>query len=164
MKRQRTKAEFSPSTSAAALAAERISPRIQNFENANGYEACEKGMPDDNDTSSGSENHETFNDPDRVHYTAEDYEVIEDLHDTYEFEVKDLMAAIGLHPERSAPTLIELCCEEDSIISQTVIANGGQAYRCGLHNGFDILTEQGVQKVIHLIEDVHPDLLWVSFP
>ena len=83
MKRQRTKAEFSPSTSAAALAAERISPRIQNFENANGYEACEKGMPDDNDTSSGSENHETFNDPDRVHYTAEDYEVIEDLHDTY---------------------------------------------------------------------------------
>ena len=164
MKRQRTKAEFSPSTSAAALAAERISPRIQNFENANGYEACEKGMIDDNDTSSGSENHETSPDPDRVHYTAEDYEVIEDLRDTYEFEVKDLMAAIGLHPERSAPTVIELCCEEDSIISQTVIANGGQAYRCGLHNGFDILTEQGVQKVIHLIEDVHPDLLWVSFP
>ena len=123
-----------------------------------------KGLFDDNETSSGSDNHETSNDPDRVHYTAEDYEVIEDLHDTYEFEVKELMAAIGLHPERSAPTVIELCCEEDSIISQTVIANGGQAYRCGLHNGFDILTEQGVQKVIHLIEDVHPDLLWVSFP
>ncbi|CAK9116829.1 unnamed protein product, partial [Durusdinium trenchii] len=100
MKRQRTKAEFSPSTSAAALAAARISPGIQNFENANGYEACEKGMCDDNETSSGSENHETSNDPDRVHYTAEDYEVIEDLHDTYEFEVKELMAAIGLHPER----------------------------------------------------------------
>ena len=44
--------------------------------------------------------------------------------------------------------LMELCCEKDSLLSTYMEKGGGTAFRAGLFNGFDLMTEHGTQLAI----------------
>eukprot|EP00435_Cladocopium_sp_Y103_P026888 s2772_g6.t1 len=67
----------------------------------------------------------------------------------------------GLHRQLD---LMELCCEKDSLLSTYMEKSGGTAFRAGLHNGFDLMTEHGTQLAIAAVKKLKPKLLWVSFP
>ena len=60
--------------------------------------------------------------------------------------------------------LMELCCEKDSLLSTYMEKGGGTAFRAGLFNGFDLMTEHGTQLAIAAVRRLKPKLLWASFP
>ena len=79
-------------------------------------------------------------------------------------EIDELFIALQAeHPGR-VPLVLELCCEEDSGITAAVERRGGRGIRCGLHNGCDLNKKSGFNKVLSLIKEEKPDLLWVSLP
>ena len=57
--------------------------------------------------------------------------------------------------------LLELCCPEDSTLSQVVMDRGGKAHRCGLPY-YDMLTQLGGDRVLQALDELEPRLLWVS--
>ena len=60
--------------------------------------------------------------------------------------------------------LMELCCEEESLLTKTWRSSGGRAGRMGLHNKCDLLTDSGTQEAIRLVQLHRPEILWVAFP
>ena len=62
------------------------------------------------------------------------------------------------------PTVLELCCEEDSGLTKALEQRGGRGIRCGLFNGCDLNKKSGFHKVMTLIRDEQPDLVWVALP
>ena len=60
--------------------------------------------------------------------------------------------------------LLELCCEENSILTETVKKLGGNAERAGLFNGCDLLKADGRAKIKKIIEERRPRWIWISFP
>ena len=70
----------------------------------------------------------------------------------------------AMSPDYKAPTVLELCCEENSGITKAVEARGGRGIRCGLFNGCDLNKKAGFRKVYNLIVDEKPDVLWLALP
>ena len=79
-------------------------------------------------------------------------------------ESEECFHAINQNPEETKLDLMELCCEKESLLSHHMIKSGGTAFRAGLHNGFDLMTEHGTQMAINAVNRLKPRLLWVSFP
>ena len=48
--------------------------------------------------------------------------------------------------------LMELCCVDNSNLSQAITDANGVAMRCGLFNGFDLGTNKGLVRAKHLID------------
>ena len=59
---------------------------------------------------------------------------------------------------------VELCCEEHSLMSTAWERTGGTAARIGLFNNFNLLTENGTQRALQVIESHRPKVMWISFP
>ena len=60
--------------------------------------------------------------------------------------------------------IMELCCEEESLLTKTWRSSGGKAGRMGLFNKCDLLTDAGTQEAIRLVRLHRPEILWVAFP
>ena len=80
-------------------------------------------------------------------------------------EMEECFGNLIIHdgPQRQLD-LMELCCEKDSLLSTYMEKGGGTAFRAGLFNGFDLMTEHGTQLAITAVQKLKPKLLWVSFP
>ena len=60
--------------------------------------------------------------------------------------------------------VMEVCCEADSLLVTMVEKNGGRGIRLGLFNGFDLLTDAGLQKALQAVREHRPKVLWISMP
>ena len=60
--------------------------------------------------------------------------------------------------------VMEVCCEEDSLLVTMVEQRGGRGMRLGLFNGYDLLTDSGLQKPIQSLREHRPRVLWISMP
>ena len=60
--------------------------------------------------------------------------------------------------------IMELCCEEGSIITKVVNSQNGVGIRCGLFNGCDLLKTSGRRKVYELLHSEEPDVVHVALP
>eukprot|EP00435_Cladocopium_sp_Y103_P011911 s1821_g3.t1 len=116
------------------------------------YEAAEEGILPDGSNVNGQQLSQQH-----LEYL---YAATEDA----ERDVQVAMDELGLRRNREPFKVLELCCEADSGISEAVEKLGGKAIRCGLHNGCDLLRESGVVKVMQIVEEEKPDVIWVSFP
>ena len=80
---------------------------------------------------------------------------------------QDLVAAFRDLPQQADSPhldLMELCCEENSLLVKMWEMSGGKGGRLGLHNGCDLCTEQGTQEALRLVHLHRPHFLWISFP
>eukprot|EP00435_Cladocopium_sp_Y103_P056702 s464_g19.t1 len=83
----------------------------------------------------------------------------------YVMECEELFHSVNApYYEGRLPTLMELCCEEDSGATRAIEAQGGRGIRCGLFNGCDLSKKSGFNKVLTLIQTEKPDVLLVSLP
>lgn len=74
-------------------------------------------------------------------------------------------ATLECVPEPSRPVdVMELCCEMDSLLVKTVEQMGGTGIRLGLFNGYNLLSDAGLQRVLEAIRRYRPKVLWVSMP
>ena len=88
----------------------------------------------------------------------------EALHFHHE-ELEECFHNLRSPEDRQRPLdLMELCCEKDSLLSTCMEKSGGTAFRAGLHNGFDLMTESGTELASAAVYRLRPKLLWVSFP
>ena len=60
--------------------------------------------------------------------------------------------------------LMEVCCSENSTLTETICDKGGRAYRVGLGNKMDMSTTHGVDRACRFAEVVKPRWMWVSSP
>ena len=90
----------------------------------------------------------------RIHLSLEEY---------FE-EFDDNVFECGRLRECDMLDVLELCCEEDSLLTATVLKMGGKAERAGLFNGCDLLKESGREKVKEIIRTRKPRWIWVSYP
>ena len=60
--------------------------------------------------------------------------------------------------------VMEVCCEMDSLLVKTVEQMGGTGMRLGLFNGYNLLTDAGLQRVLEAIRRYRPKVLWISMP
>lgn len=60
--------------------------------------------------------------------------------------------------------LLEVCCPWDSPLSAAVVEAGGQAFRMGIHNGYDLATKAGLTKALETLRQLRPRYLHVSPP
>ena len=60
--------------------------------------------------------------------------------------------------------VMEVCCEEDSLLVTMVEQRGGRGMRLGLFNGYDLLTDSGLQKAVQAVREHRPRVLWISMP
>lgn len=60
--------------------------------------------------------------------------------------------------------LLEVCCGPDSSLTNMVTEQGGKAMRLGLHNGYDMSTQSGLQKALRVLHVHKPRWVWVSAP
>ena len=85
--------------------------------------------------------------------------------DKFNSEIDELFVALkALAPGDRPPTVLELCCEEDSGLTKALELRGGRGIRCGLFNGCDLNKKSGFNKVFGLIRDEKPDAVWVALP
>eukprot|EP00435_Cladocopium_sp_Y103_P024092 s1073_g5.t2 len=85
--------------------------------------------------------------------------------DKFNSEVDELFVTLNaLIPDGRPPTVMELCCEEDSGLTKAIELRGGRGLRCGLFNGCDLSKQSGFNKVKTLIEQERPDVVWVALP
>lgn len=82
----------------------------------------------------------------------------------YQDEIEDLFTVLNINNREKPPTVMELCCEEDSGITTALEKIGGIGHRCGLFNGYDLLKADGFERAMQTLEVERPDALWVSFP
>ena len=83
----------------------------------------------------------------------------------YVMECEELFHGLHVpHYEGRLPTVMELCCEEDSGVTKAMESLGGRGLRCGLFNGCDLSKKSGFNKVMHLLQTEKPDVLLVSLP
>ena len=75
-------------------------------------------------------------------------------------EFQDAMSAV----EASTCDLLEVCCSDQSRLTQTVQSAGGVAYRVGIQNNMDLTTEIGGERARQFAEKVKPRWLWISTP
>ncbi len=66
--------------------------------------------------------------------------------------------------ETSCCDLLEVCCSENSLLTEVINNKGGKAYRVGLSNKMDMSTHQGVSRACEFAEIVRPRWLWFSIP
>ena len=62
-----------------------------------------------------------------------------------------MMTLTTTNSEGRPPTVLELCCEENSGITRAIELRGGRGIRCGLFNGCDLNKRSGFNKVMNLI-------------
>ena len=90
------------------------------------------------------------------------------LNDALHFHHEELEECFGnvvsQGEQRRQLDLLELCCEKDSLLSTCMEKAGGTAFRAGLFNGFDLMTDHGTELAISAVKKLKPKLLWVSFP
>ena len=60
--------------------------------------------------------------------------------------------------------LIEVCAPWDSPLCQAVRELGGTALALGIHNGYDLTTQEGYRKAISTIRELRPRYLHISPP
>ena len=60
--------------------------------------------------------------------------------------------------------LLEVCCGPDSSLTNMVVEQGGKAMRLGLHNGYDLSTQAGLQKALRVVFVHKPRWIWFSPP
>ena len=60
--------------------------------------------------------------------------------------------------------LMEVACSENSVLTQEALRQVGDrlAQRFSLHNGYDLTTSEGVQKLKKAVRDFKPVHLWIS--
>ena len=75
----------------------------------------------------------------------------------------EIYACGGLREEDRLDVL-ELCCEENSLLTDTINKMGGKAERAGLFNGCDILKVGGRERIRHIIRIRRPKWIWVAYP
>ena len=75
----------------------------------------------------------------------------------------EIYACGGLREEDRLDVL-ELCCEENSLLTDTINKMGGKAERAGLFNGCDILKVEGRERIRQIIRTRHPKWIWVAHP
>ena len=73
--------------------------------------------------------------------------------DKFNSEIDEPCATLNvLAPDGCPPTMLELCCEEDSGLTKAIERRGGRGIRCGLFNGCDLNKQSGFNKVMALID------------
>ena len=83
----------------------------------------------------------------------------------YQDAIEELFVTLNVNdPNYKVPTILELCCEENSGITSAVESRGGRGIRCGLFNGCDLNKKSGFTKAYNLISQERPDVLWVALP
>ncbi len=60
--------------------------------------------------------------------------------------------------------VLELCCEEGSLLTKAVWQAGGKSGRAGLFNSCDLLRPEGRENVRRLLREHRPRWLWLAFP
>ena len=96
--------------------------------------------------------------------TSEESAFLVNEAENYTGELEELFASIKASASRTPFKVLELCCEAESGITSAVEALGGIGIRCGLHNGCDLNKNAGYNKVVSLLQDEKPDLVWVALP
>ena len=97
--------------------------------------------------------------------TKEDTTFLAQELDKFNSEIDELFATLNvLTTDGRPPTVLELCCEEDSGLTRAIEQRGGRGIRCGLFNGCDLSKPSGFNKVKTLIEEEKPDAVWVALP
>lgn len=97
--------------------------------------------------------------------TKEDTTFLVQELDKFNSEIDELFATLNvLTTDGRPPTVLELCCEEDSGLTKAIEQRGGRGIRCGLFNGCDLSKQSGFNKVKTLIEEEKPDAVWVALP
>ena len=87
-------------------------------------------------------------------------ECAQELQDTMLAGVGDILNLIG----ESSLDLLEVCAPWDAPLTQAVKDAGGRAMAVGIHNGYDLTTNQGFKDVAKLIREYKPRYLHVSPP
>ncbi|CAJ1414310.1 unnamed protein product [Effrenium voratum] len=77
-------------------------------------------------------------------------------------DMDEIFNAHGVPPEKW--DVLELCCEEESLLTKTIIQQGGRAGRAGLFNSCDLQKADGLERAKQLVRDHRPSWIWVSFP
>ena len=68
---------------------------------------------------------------------------------------------------RDRPELLEVLCEPNSILSETMIARtqrSESAHRCALWNGHDLAKPEGLKLVLEQVHSLKPRHVWVALP
>ncbi|CAK9101989.1 unnamed protein product [Durusdinium trenchii] len=94
----------------------------------------------------------------------EDQNFIEETLQEKRLAFEDCLASCSSPTLPEKLDLMELCCEEDSLITRTWRSSGGKAGRMGLFNHCNLLTDAGTQEAIRLVQLHRPEILWVAFP
>ena len=61
--------------------------------------------------------------------------------------------------------LLEVACSPTSVLSEAmhkITKDESSARRCSLFNGYDLVTNDGIHKVIQDIDQLHPEHVWLS--
>ncbi|CAK9061435.1 unnamed protein product [Durusdinium trenchii] len=94
----------------------------------------------------------------------EDQNFIEETLQEKRLAFEDCLASCSSPTSPEKLDLMELCCEEDSLITRTWRSSGGKPGRMGLFNQCNLLTDAGTQEAIRLVQLHRPEILWVAFP
>ena len=113
---------------------------------------------DNNDENMPAENYVP-----RALDTSEEAFVLNVLRTHFEDVDEEIYACGGMR-ECDRLDVLELCCEEDSLLTKTIQQLGGRAERAGLFNGCDLMKASGREKVKEIIKVRKPRWIWVSYP
>ena len=79
-------------------------------------------------------------------------------------DLEEEIFACGSMRENEQLDVLELCCEENSLLTETIRKMGGKAERAGHFNGCDLMKASGRKKVREIIRLRKPRWIWISFP
>ncbi len=85
---------------------------------------------------------------------------VQDLRGEYE----EAVLACGGATSSEKWDLMELCCEENSLLVNAILRQGGKGGRAGLFNQCDLMKPDGRARIRELLARHRPTWLWLSFP
>ena len=79
-------------------------------------------------------------------------------------ECEEAVLACGGATSSEKWDLMELCCEEKSMLVNAILRQGGKGGRAGLLNQCDLMKPDGRARICELLALHRPTWLWMSFP
>lgn len=87
-----------------------------------------------------------------------EYEMLNNVVAFHQDEMEECFNFTPDPNDKTSLDLMEPCCEPDSLLSEVMNKSGGRAARVDLHNGFDLMTEEGTTLAIDFINKHKPKL------
>ena len=132
---------------------------------------CEKGGQASADLSDEKEPpydiHESdteFLDCGTDHLNVDEVDFLKNVVNDIQEEIDHCLTSCTPSTSDKKADFVELCCEEHSLMSTAWERTGGTAARIGLFNNFNLLTENGTQRALQVIDSHRPKVMWISFP